>query len=367
MFDVNYLYWNSVGCEGEYQMSGIIAVNTIWPEYSHTEQETMEAYKNWVSSQDEDFRRKAERIFRNTQIKSKHTIAPAEVLFSPRTFEEANNLYKEKAIELGTKALEQALSKTGLKPTEIDFLITTSCTGFMIPAFNAYVANNLGLRPDVKHLPITESGCAAGVTALIYANDLLKAYPDKKVAIVTLEFPSNTIQLNDYSWDNVVGTALFADGVACAILDGGQNSSPKIIDSQMHQVPNTTDILGYNLTNGGLKMNLDKAIPQVIEDNFYSLIAPILKRNNLEVKDVDNFIIHPGGVKILDKIEALLAEHGKNASSSRKIMETYGNMSSSTVMFILNEDMKTAKKGEKTLMLSFGPGFAAHQVLLEWN
>lgn len=348
-------------------MSRIVAVNTLLPEYTYSEQETMEVYKKWVSGQDDDFRRKAERIFKNTQIKSKHTIAPPEVLFAQRTFEESNNLYKEKAIELGTKVLEQTLTKAGLNPEDIDFLITTSCTGFMIPSFNAYVINNLGMRHDVKHLPITESGCAAGVTALIYANDLLKAYPDKKVAIVTLEFPSNTMQLNDYSWDNVVGTALFADGVACAILDGKEDFSIKILDSQMYQVPNTNEILGYNLTNAGLKMNLDKSIPQVIEDNFYNIVNPFLNKNNLEIKDVDNFIIHPGGVKILDKIENLLAEYGKDAHLSRQIMETYGNMSSSTVLFILNEYMKKVGKGEKTLMLSFGPGFAAHQVLLEWN
>jgi len=348
-------------------MGRIITVNTLLPEYSYTEQETMEFYTNWVSSQSEEFRRKAERIFTNTQIKSKHTISPPEVLLSQRTFEEANNLYKEKAIELGTMVLEQTLSECKLKPEDIDFLITTSCTGFMIPSVNAYISNNLGLRPDVKHLPITESGCAAGVTALIYADDLLKAYPGKKIAIVTIELPSNTMQINDFSWDNVVGTALFADGVACVILDSEQDTSAKIIDSQMYQVPNTTEILGYNLTNSGLKMNLDKAIPQTIEDNFFNIVTPFLNKNGFEIEDIDNFIIHPGGVKILDKIEILLAEKGKDAHLSRAIMEKYGNMSSSTVLFILNEQLKNTYAGEKTLMLSFGPGFTANQILLEWS
>ncbi len=347
-------------------MSRILTVNTVLPEYSYTEEETMDVYKHWVSSQSEDFRRKAERIFRNTQIKSKHTVASPEILLSQRTFEEANNLYIKKAIELGTAALEQTLMECNLKPEELDYLITTSCTGFMIPSVNAYISNNVGLRPDIKHLPITESGCAAGVTALIYANDLLRAYPDKKIAIITIELPSNTMQINDYSWDNVVGTALFSDGVACVILDGKPDCSAKIIDSQMYQVPNTTEILGYNLTNSGLKMNLDKAIPQTIEDNFYKIVTPFLNKNGFEIEDIDNFIIHPGGVKILDKIENLLATKGKDAHLSRQIMEKYGNMSSSTVLFILNEQLKNVYTGEKTLMLSFGPGFTANQVLLEW-
>lgn len=348
-------------------MARILNVNTVLPEYSYTEQEALDVYKKWVSSQDEVFRKKADRIFHHTQIKSKHTIASPEVLLSQRTFEESNNLYIKKAIELGTTALGQTLSENRIKPEEIDYLITTSCTGFMIPSVNAYISNNIGLRSDVKHLPITESGCAAGVTALIYANDLLKAYPNKKIAVITIELPSNTMQVNDFSWDNVVGTALFSDGVACAILDDEKDYGAKIIDSRMHQVSNTTDILGYNLTNSGLKMNLDKCIPQTIEDNFYDIVNPFLEKNEYKIEDIDNFIIHPGGVKILDKIETILANHGKDAHLSRKIMEMYGNMSSSTVLFILKEQLKNVSTGEKTLMLSFGPGFTANQVLIKWS
>lgn len=348
-------------------MARIITVNTLLPEFSYTEQEAINVYTKWVSSQDELFKKKADRIFHNTSIKSKHTIAPPEVLLSQRTFEEANNLYKEKAIELGTAVLEQTLMECNLKPGELDYLITTSCTGFMIPSVNAYIANNVGLRKDIKHLPITESGCAAGVTALIYANDLLEAYPDKKIAIITIELPSNTMQVNDYSWDNVVGTALFSDGVACAILDGKKELSMQIIDSKMYQVPNTTEILGYNLTNSGLRMNLDKCIPQTIQDHFYEIIEPFVKKNGYEIGQIDNFIIHPGGVKILDKIEELLILHNKDAHLSRQIMENYGNMSSSTVLFILQEKMKNNTFGETTLMLSFGPGFTANQVLLQWG
>ncbi len=348
-------------------MSRILIVNTLLPENSYTEQEAMEVYMQWVSGQDEVYRRKAERIFKHTQIKAKHTIASPEVLLSQRTFEESNNLFREKSIELGSKILAQTLEKAGIKPEELDFLITTSCTGFMIPSVNAYIANNVGLRADIKQLPITEMGCAAGATALLYANDLLKAYPDKKAAVITHEFPSNTMQVNDYAWDNVVGTALFSDGLACAILDGNQDSGAQIIDSQMHQVFDTTEILGYNLTDAGLKMNLDKCIPQTVEENFVKMIMPLLKRNNLEIKDVENFIVHPGGVKILDKVDVILGEYGKDTHLSRQIMEHYGNMSSSTVLFILAEKMKTVKAGERALMLSFGPGFTAQQVLIEWR
>lgn len=351
-------------------MAKIIAIHTLFPEYEYSAEEATASYLSWVSSQSVPFQKKAERIFLTAAIKQKHTIAPADVLFNERTLEESNDLYKEVAIKLGTKILKETLQQAKIRPEELDFIITTSCTGFMIPSFDAYVVNNLGLRPDIKKLPITEIGCAAGASALIYANDFLKAYPDKKVAIITLEFPSNTIQLKDFSWDNVIGTAIFADGVACAILGGDKNTytdCPEIIDTKMYQMPDTTGILGYNLTNSGLKMNLDKTIPQIIEDNFENIVEPFLNKNSTKIKDIDYFLVHPGGVKILDKIEKILDKYGKNVDSSRKIMETYGNMSSSTILFILNEYMNKNNKNKTAFLLSFGPGFSAHELLLRWN
>ena len=348
-------------------MTCVIKTNTLLPEYKHSEQEAIDQYKNWVSEKSQSFQNKAIKIFESAVIKEKHTIAPAEILFSKRTFEETNNLYKEKAVEFGTKILADTLQKTGIKPEELDFIITTSCTGFMIPSFDTYVINSLGLRKDIKKLPITEIGCAAGASALIYANDFLKAYPDKKAAVITLEFPSNTIQLDDYSWDNIVGTALFADGIGCAILGENIKGCPEIIDSQMRQVVDTTEILGYNITNTGLKMNLDKTIPNVIEEHFEQIVSDFLNKNGLKIEDVDHFLIHPGGIKILNKIENILSKYNKNIDISRKIMETYGNLSSSTILFILNEYMNNTTAGETALVLSFGPGFSAHQLLLRWN
>lgn len=350
-------------------MSFIEAVHTVLPENSYNIEELTPFFKKWVESQGAGFAAKALRILKGAGIKRRHTIAPLEVLFSDRTFEESNNLYCKKAIELGTRVLKETLEKENIKPEEIDCLITTSCTGLMIPSFNAYVMNEAGLRNDIRHLPITEIGCAGGVSALIYADDYLKAYPNHKVAIITLEFPSNTIQTKDYSWDNVVGTALFADGVACAILSGdaipNNKAKAEILDTKMIQLPNSTQILSYNLTNNGLRMGLDKHLPNIIEENFSKFTKDFLNKNNLSIDTVNNYLIHPGGIKILDKIENILSQSGGNVDLSRKVMERHGNMSSSTILFILKEYLDKKKAEEKTMLLSFGPGFSAHQALIE--
>lgn len=349
-------------------MAQILATHTLLPEYAHTADEALACYQQWVSGQSPEFQKKALGIFQSSAIKEKHTIAPAEVLFSQRSFEESNALYRENAITLGTRVLRDTLDKASIAPEEIDCIISTSCTGFMIPSFDMYVINALGLRRNVRQMPITELGCAAGVAALIFAHDYVRAYPDKKVAVITLEFPSNTVQLNDFAIDNIVGTALFADGVACAIVgNGGGSECPYITDVEMYSVADTTNILGYNMTNHGLRMNLNKCIPRVIEKHFETIVSPFLERNSMTLRDVDYYLAHPGGIKILDKIEAILKTHGRDVAVSRHIMETYGNMSSSTVLYILNQYMQQEVRHKTGLMLSFGPGFSAHQLLLEWR
>jgi predicted naringenin-chalcone synthase len=338
-------------------------IETLLPEYEYSYEDSIPYFKSWVDKNGEAFSSKAMRILEGAGIKKRHTIAPSEVLFSKRTIEEVNGLYREKAIELGRQIMRNALAASNTDVKDIDCLITTSCTGFMIPSVNAYIANDLGMRSDVRHMPITEVGCTAGATALIYAYDYLKAYPKNKVAIINLEFPSNTIQLDDFSWDNVVGSALFGDGVSCAIVSN-EKGPIEIKDVLSFHLPETIDLLGYNLTNSGLKMNLSKKLPDTIEAVFTPVVSDFLAKNKIEMKDIGSYLVHPGGVKILDKIEESLKQFGKDTSVSRDVMKMHGNLSSATLLFIVKEYLDRNKDTDENLiMLSFGPGFSAHTLL----
>lgn len=348
-------------------MTHILDVRTFLPSHQYTHEEAVEYYGRWVSSQPSDFIEKAMKIFHSSYIEERHTMLPAEVIFSKRSFEESNEAYKRASVELAYKALKETLDRAAFRPEELDVLITTSCTGFMIPSVNVYLANKLGLRSDVMHIPITEMGCVAGVSGLIYAHELVTARPGRLVAVLSFEFPSNTIQLEDFSWDNIIGTAIFSDGLSCALLGEGGHLVPRVLDAQMIMLPETSEILGYDLTNTGFRMRLHKSIPTVVRDNLEGLIEPFLKRNGLRIPDVDHYIVHPGGHKILDMIEERLIVYGKNVDCSRKIMNTYGNMSSATVLFILKEIFFKARTGQTALLLSFGPGFAANQILIGWR
>jgi predicted naringenin-chalcone synthase len=275
--------------------------------------------------------------------------------------------YKRNAIKLGKEALVTALNQAGWDPQDVDMIITTSCTGFMIPSFDAYIVEELNMKRDIKRLPITQIGCAAGVTSLIYACDYLKAYPNNKVAVINLEFASNTAQLNDFSMENVVGLAIFADGVSCFLLDNKKEAALlEINDTYMHQIPDSLDLLGYNLVDTGLKMNLSKSIPMVIRRNFELTIDPLLKRNNLNISNIDHFLVHPGGKKILEMIVKVLKKIGKNCEESSYIMSQYGNLSSATIGFIIKENLKRFNNpNDNILAMAFGPGFMAHQLIMK--
>ncbi|MFI4883452.1 MAG: 3-oxoacyl-[acyl-carrier-protein] synthase III C-terminal domain-containing protein, partial [Phycisphaerales bacterium JB064] len=163
----------------------------------------------------------------------------------------------------------------------------------------------------------------------------------------------------------IVGTALFSDGIACTVLRcEDRPGTATIEDWAMHQVFETTGLLGYQLTDTGLRMNLDARLPDVIGENLRSATAGMLGRNSLGLEDIEHFVVHPGGVKILDRIEETLKTFGGNVDLARNVMSRYGNMSSSTVVFILDALLKSTPSPGPTLMMSFGPGFSAHQLLI---
>ena len=238
----------------------------------------------------------------------------------------------------------------------------------MIPSVDAYLINDLQMKQDVVRLPVTEMGCAAGVSGIIYAKNFLKANPGKRAGVIALESPTATFQLNDYSMVNIVSAAIFGDGAAGVLLSSEEGATgPKILDEAMYHFYDATSMMGFKLVNSGLQMILDKEVPQKISDNFPAIINPFLERNGKTIKDVDHLIFHPGGKKIVQTVEDLFGSLGKNIDDTKETLRLYGNMSSATVLYVLERFMdKKPKKGALGLMLSFGPGFSAQRVLLEF-
>lgn len=345
----------------------VLATATALPPHTKPTDEIIQDMETHLAGADERFRRKVIRIFRYAQVDRRYSFMPAEMVLDQLSLEEKNNHYAEYAKVIAQEVLEKALDKAGLDPTDIDYIITVSCTGFMIPSVDAYLINALQMRQDVVRLPVTEMGCAAGVSAMIYAENFLKANPEKTVAIVALESPMSTFQVNDFSMANMVSAAIFGDGAACVILGQSDQPGPVIKDTSMYHFYNETDLMGFELKNGGFTMVLDPRVPEVIEAHFEHIIFPFLEKNQLDIQDIDHLIFHPGGKKIVQIVEELFGKLGKDIKETKDVLRNYGNMSSATVLFVLDQFMKQEiNPGERGLMLSFGPGFSAQTVLLEW-
>ncbi len=338
------------------------------PKYSRETKEILPFVELWLGGQESRFRRKVMKIFEGAAVDKRYSIMDPEEVFTATSFEEKNTIYIREVKLLGTQVLHKALRRADWDPASLDYIITVSCTGIMIPSLDAYLIDAVGLRQDVVRLPVTEMGCAAGISGLIYAQNFLKANPGKRAAVVAVESPTATFQLNDYSMANMVSAAIFGDGAACVLLSSeGEAVGPKIVGSEMYHFADSTHLMGFDLTNFGLKMILDPGVPQAISDHFPNIVHPFLARHDTTIEAVDHLVFHPGGKKIVQTVETLFGKLGKDIDDTRETLRLYGNMSSATVLYVLERFMKKdLPKGAQGLMLSFGPGFSAQRILLEW-
>ncbi|RZK73414.1 MAG: type III polyketide synthase [Pedobacter sp.] len=346
----------------------IKTVAKVLPEYSRNTEDILPFLDVWLDGQDDRFIRKVKKIFENAGVSKRYSIMSPEEVFTKSSFEERNDIYIREGIKLAAECLSKALEKSAWTPEDLDYIITVSCTGIMIPSLDAYLINKLGLKQSIVRLPVTEMGCAAGVSGIIYAKNFLAANPGKRAAVVAYESPSATFQFDDYSMANVVSAAIFGDGVATVLLSSDpSDNGPEVIAEEMYHFFNAEEMMGFKLSNTGLQMVLDVAVPDTIESHFPAIIHPFLKANDLKIENINHLIFHPGGKKIVQVVESLFGSLGKNIDDTKAVLNLYGNMSSATVLYVLERIMDTQPtEGEYGLMLSFGPGFSAQRILLRW-
>lgn len=347
----------------------IVSVATQTPRFFKETKEILPFVETWLANQDERLRRKTLKIFEGAAVDKRYSIMDPIEVFTRTSFEDRNDIYKREVVPLAQTAVEKALVKAGWNAQDLDYIITVSCTGIMIPSIDAYLINALKMRQDIVRLPVTEMGCVAGVSGLIYATQFLQANPGKRAAVVAVEAPTATFQLDDYSMANMVSAAIFGDGCACVLLSSDEKAiGPKVLGHEMYHFPDATRMMGFDVVNSGLKMVLDKEVPETIAAHFPAIIHPFLDKMGFSIEDVDHLIFHPGGKKIVQTVEALFSKLGKDINDTKEVLRLYGNMSSATVLFVLDRFMnrEDVKTGDKGLMLSFGPGFTAQRILIEW-
>lgn len=307
-------------------------------------------------------------VIDNSQIDQRHSVFPVDYIVEPRSLSQINAEYRENAVELGVEVASRALLQAAMSPTDVDMLITVSCTGVMIPSLDAYIATALGFRSDIRRLPITELGCAAGAAGLARAWEYLTAFPGRTALLVAVELPTLTFQRKDFSQANLISAVLFGDGAAGVVVTGREASGPCIIASESFLFPNSLDAMGFDLRDSGFHIVLSKDVPQLIREKVKGLADDFLARNGLKRNDVSAFLLHPGGQKLLSFMEAELELARADTEISWDVLRRFGNLSSASVLFILQEWMTRREMPPESygLLMSFGPGFTAEMILLQW-
>jgi alkylresorcinol/alkylpyrone synthase len=307
-------------------------------------------------------------LFDHAQVARRYSVFPLDELIRERSLTQTNQDYQEHAIALGRKVAVDCLAQAGLQPADIDMLITVSCTGYMIPSLDAYLVDDLGFRPNVRRLPITELGCIGGVMALSRAREFVRAFPETNVLVVAVELSSLTFQPRDRSQANLVSGALFGDGAAAALVTGHAIRGMQIVDTASHLIPDTRDAMGFELRDNGFHMVLAKSIPDILRGQIRPLVIPFLERHNLRPEELAGYLLHPGGKKILDYLEQEFHIERQKSQPSWDVLRDYGNLSSATILFVLREWLTRQRpdSGAYGLAAGFGPGLSIELVLLRW-
>ncbi len=303
-------------------------------------------------------------VFDNAAIARRHTVAPIAWYQQPHGWSDRNAVYLEAAEALFERAATVAIERAGLTPGDIDGVVTVSTTGIATPSLEARVGSRLGLRGDVRRVPIFGLGCAGGIGGLATAARLAAGEPGTRWLFVTVETCSISIRLDSDDPAAIVATALFGDGAAAAVVCAGDQGIAQIAGAAEKLWPDTQRIMGWDIEDPGLAVVFDRAIPPFIEKELAPALDGMLGSLGRTRSDIDRFCCHPGGVKVIEAIETALELPTGKLDLEREVLHDYGNMSAPTVLFVLEKLIGRGLPGQ-TMMTAFGPGFTCAGLLLE--
>jgi alkylresorcinol/alkylpyrone synthase len=322
-------------------------------------------------------------LFENAEISRRYSVLPLEEIGRARPLTSTMEIYREHAVGLARRVATDCLRAGGVDADTIDLLITVSCTGVMIPSVDAHLVDALGFRCDVRRLPITELGCSGGAAALARAHDFLRGFPTSRVLVVAVELPSLSVQCGDLSPGQLVSTAIFGDGAAAALLEGGAvttgarptsgalDSEPmqaEVLGTLSHIFPNSVAALGFDLQTDGFHSVLSKDVPILLHSHVATLVDRLAREAGIPTSAVEGFVVHAGGKRILEAVEKALAVPRDALAPSWDVLRDFGNQSSASVLFVLDKWLKQRgpAPGKHAVLAAFGPGLTVEAALIRW-
>jgi len=356
-------------------MPKILSIGTAVPPYEINQQEAKAFSRKMFQDHYKDIERLL-KIFHHTQIDKRYFCVPKEWFDKEHTFEEKNELYIKNAITLTKSAIKAVLSATPFHTEAIDHVIFVSSTGISTPSIDAYLYNEpeIHFKASIKRTPIWGLGCAGGAAGLSRAYEYTLAFPKKIVLLLAVEIGELAFLHRDFSKSNFIATSLFGDGAAAVLVAGDEvkipDSSPviQVIDSQSTIWKESLDMMGWSVKNDGFKVIFSKDIPSLIRQKLKSVTETFLQKHNLSFSAIDYFVLHPGGTKVIEAYEEIFNLSQEQTHASKNILRQYGNMSSPTVLFVLDYIVKNIHPTDGIgLLLALGPGFSAEMLLIKWD
>ena len=351
-------------------MTRIVAVAPVLPEHVYS-QARITAELAPLLTRDPTRRAVVERLHGSSRIAHRHTALPIERYRSLGSFREANDEFIRVAEDLLARALERALQDAGVAADEIDYLFFTSVTGIAAPSVDALLATRFGMRSDVRRVPSFGLGCVAGAAGLARVADYLDGHPHGVAVLLSAELCSLTLQRDDESVGNFVATGLFGDGAAAVVLVGDEHpaaSGPRVIATRSALYPHTADILGWHVGGSGFEIVLTSAVSDVVERHLRADADAVLASCGLSVGDIDHWVAHPGGPRVLEAFQTVLGLDEHALRRSWDSLAALGNLSSSSVLHILADtlELDRPQPGAFGAVVALGPGVSAELVLLAW-
>ena len=354
-------------------LATIAAISTAVPPHVITQQTAREFAAAFFAPQVRDIERLLH-VFDHAGIETRHISMPMEWFLSPRSFPEKNDRYVHESTRLGAEVLRRCSETAAIPLSDITHLVFVSTTGLATPSIDSRLLNTLGLSRHLVRTPVWGLGCAGGAAGLALAGRLTQADPTAVVALVCVELCSLTFHSLDYSQSNVVATALFGDGAAGLLIVGAERGErlrqpgPRLRAARTTTWPDSLDVMGWNFDAVGMQVVFSKAIPKVVREHVYDNTLAFLDAEHLTYADIRHWIVHPGGAKVIAAYQDVLPVPARALDPARAVLRAYGNMSSPTVLFVLERVLRheSVPAGALGLLTALGPGFSSENLLLEF-
>jgi alkylresorcinol/alkylpyrone synthase len=349
-------------------MVSIVSVGTAVPPYRMRQDEARQLASEHFRGHIPSIERYL-RVFKNALVRERYFCVEPDWFRRSHRLEAKNRLYLEWAERLSVEAIEQCLKGGNIALTEIDQVIFVSSSGIATPSLDVAIINRLGLRADVRRLPLFGLGCAGGAAGLALGGTLAAAVPGATILLIAVELNSLTFQPDDLTKSNLVATSLFGDGAAAVALRGDDAGPVRLLKSASLLRPGTEALMGWDFVDTGFRVLFSESVPDAIAGMIPDAIGDALNGSGITTGDIASFVFHPGGTRILKTYETVLGRPPEDFAASYDVLGRFGNLSSATVLFVLQEQLRRNgnRPGDYGLLAAFGPGFSAEVTLLRWT